>query len=186
MAKEKKEEKLNPFEQTIKNYLDQRAAQDELFAVTYAKPDKNLKECCNYVMECAKKGGRQGYDDSEVYNWAVHYYDEDDIKNIKPVSGKVVVNHSIELTEEEKDKARTEAIAQFTAEEKKKIILDYKPELTEEDMAIARDRAINEAVEEAKKKMLEKKKAKAIKSPEAILDQEKETKKEEVSQGSLF
>lgn len=84
----------NEFKETIKAYLDKRASEDELFAVTYQKENKNLDECCNYVMECAKKGGCSAYSDNEVFGWAVHYYDEDDIKNIKPIAGKVVVNHA--------------------------------------------------------------------------------------------
>jgi hypothetical protein len=92
----------NEFKKTIKAHLEKRATEDELFAVTYKKENKNLDECCNYVMECAKKGGCAGYSDDEVFGWAVHYYDEDDIKNIKPISGKVIVNHSVELTEDDK------------------------------------------------------------------------------------
>lgn len=86
----------NAFKETIKAYLDKRAAEDELFATTYKKENKNLDECCSYVMQCAQKGGAQGYADEEVFGWAVHYYDEDDIKNIKSVNAKVVVNHTIE------------------------------------------------------------------------------------------
>ncbi len=44
---------------------------------------------------------------------AVHYYDEDNIDIGKPVNGNIVVNHAIELTEEEKTKARREAIQRF-------------------------------------------------------------------------
>jgi len=86
----------NAFKDTIKAYLDKRASEDELFSSTYKKENKNLEECCNYVMQCAKAGGCAGYSDDEVFGWAVHYYDEDDIKNIKPVNAKVIVNHHVE------------------------------------------------------------------------------------------
>lgn len=86
----------NTFKETIKAHLDKKAAEDELFAVTYQKENKNLDECCNYVVQCAKEGKCEGYDPEEVFNWAVHYYDEDDIKNIKPIDCKVVVNHAVE------------------------------------------------------------------------------------------
>lgn len=39
-----------------------------------------------------------------------HYYDEADIEIGKPIDCKVVVNHTVELTEEEKAEARREAI----------------------------------------------------------------------------
>lgn len=39
-----------------------------------------------------------------------HYYDEADIEVGEPIDCKVVVNHHVELTEEEKAEARKEAI----------------------------------------------------------------------------
>ena len=70
------------FETTIKNYLDNRAQTDSLFAETYKKANKNIKECCRYIISQARKLGGQAVavDDATVYGWAVHYYDEDDIK----------------------------------------------------------------------------------------------------------
>lgn len=112
----------NAFKETIKAYLEKRASEDELFAVTYKKENKNLDECCNYVMKCAKEGNCGGYADSEVFGWAVHYYDEDDIKNIKPISGKVVVNHSVELTEEDLQDAKKQAMQKVVSEQKEKMI----------------------------------------------------------------
>jgi hypothetical protein len=32
------------FKQTIQKYLEQRAASDELFAISYAKPDKSITD----------------------------------------------------------------------------------------------------------------------------------------------
>ncbi len=70
------------FETTIKNYLDKRAREDSLFAETYRKANKSIKECCRYIISRARKLGGQAVavDDATVYGWAVHYYDEDDIK----------------------------------------------------------------------------------------------------------
>ena len=41
---------------------------------------------------------------------AVHYYDEDGIQVGKPMNCKVMVNHAVELTEEEKAQARKAAM----------------------------------------------------------------------------
>ena len=74
------------FENTIKNYLDSRAKEDSLFAETYKKANKSIKECCKYIMQQAQKmynkrvNGGIAIDRKTVYGWAVHYYDEDDIK----------------------------------------------------------------------------------------------------------
>ena len=80
------------FETTIKNYLDNRAREDSLFAETYKKANKSIKECCRYIISRARKlGGTAGaVDDATVYGWAVHYYDEDNIK-VEASSGRVEV-----------------------------------------------------------------------------------------------
>ena len=109
------------FKQTIKAYLDKRAAEDTLFAKTYAKANKNLDECCNYILQQVKKSGCCGFADEEIYNMAIHYYDEDEIKDVKPVSAQVVVNHVVELTEAEKAEAKEKAKADFEKEQLAKI-----------------------------------------------------------------
>jgi hypothetical protein len=148
----------NAFKETIKAYLDKRASEDELFAVTYKKENKNLDECCNYVMKCAKDGGCGGYSDDEVFGWAVHYYDEDDIKNIKPVSGKAIVNHSVELTEEDKAEVKAEAmklaIEEAKVEAKKN--LSETIELSEEDIQAAKNQAIEKIATDQKEKLVAK------------------------------
>lgn len=110
-----------PFKEAIKSYLDKRAAEDTLFAKTYAKANKSLDECCNYILQQVKKSGCCGFADDEIYGMAVHYYDEDDIKDVKPVSAKVVVNHVVELTEAEKAEAKEKAKADFEKEQLAKI-----------------------------------------------------------------
>lgn len=109
------------FKTTIKAYLDKRAAEDTLFAQTYAKENKNLDECCNYILQEVKKSGCCGFDDDEIYNMAIHYYDEDDIKDVKPVSAKVVVNHTVELSDEEKAEAKEKAKADYEKEQLAKL-----------------------------------------------------------------
>ena len=50
-----------------------------------------------------------------------HYYDEDNIDVGKPISCGVVVNHKVELTEEEKAQARKDALKAYQEEEMRKI-----------------------------------------------------------------
>lgn len=109
------------FKQSIKTYLDKRAEEDTLFAQSYAKPNKNIDECCNFVLQQVQKSGCNGFHDDEIFGMAVHYYDEDNIKDIKLVSARVVVNHVVELTEEEKKAAHEEAIKKYEADEIKKV-----------------------------------------------------------------
>ena len=68
----------------IKDYLDERASKDELFAKSYAKSNKNIDECYDYIVGEARKQCKDSdsvcISDDVVYGWAVHYYDEDNIK----------------------------------------------------------------------------------------------------------
>lgn len=105
------------FKQTIKAYLDNRATEDELFAKSYAKKGKNLDECTNFVLQQVQASGCNGFADEEVFSMAVHYYDEDNIKDVKPMNCRVVVNHKVELTEEEKKEAHEEALKKLQAEQ---------------------------------------------------------------------
>ena len=65
------------FKQVIQSYLEQRAKRDSLFATSFAKPNKNIDECCNYIIGEAKKCGGNAVcmSDDEVFGLAVHYYD---------------------------------------------------------------------------------------------------------------
>lgn len=109
------------FKQTIKKYLDEVAASDPLFAEKYNNPKKNIDDCVTYILNWVQKSGCQGFTDDEIYGQAIHYYDEDDIKVGKPVQCQVVVNHTVELTEEDKQKAKQEAIDKLVAQEQEKI-----------------------------------------------------------------
>lgn len=102
------------FKSVIKSYLDNRAAQDTLFALSYAKPNKSLDECVAYILGEVQKSGCNGFDDDEIYSMAMHYFDEDNIEVVKtPSNGRVVVNHHVELSEQEKQEAREAARKRF-------------------------------------------------------------------------
>ncbi len=109
------------FTRTIAEYLNQRAATDPLFAPNLQKPNKSIEECITYILSEVQKSGCNGFDDDEIYSMAVHYYDEDDIEEGKATNCQVMVNHVVELTEEEKAEARQEAIKQYQREELAKI-----------------------------------------------------------------
>lgn len=98
------------FQTAIQSYLEQRAEYDELFARSYRNPLKNIEDCITYILNYVQKSGCNGFDDDEIFGQAVHYYDEADIEVGKPIDCKVIVNHHVELTEEEKTEARKEAI----------------------------------------------------------------------------
>lgn len=116
---------MNNFEKAIKEYLDQRAAQDEQFAVTYAKEGKSIEECCKYINGEVSKLIENGescvpMQDADVYGMAVHYYDEDNIE-ITPVNANVSVGAphngaTYEPTEEDKEAAKQAALRRLEQE----------------------------------------------------------------------
>lgn len=93
------------FKETISNYIIANN-------IDIAKhPDKTLDGCIDFIFTTVKKSGCNGFTDDEVFGMAVHYYDEPNeaLGDIKHLTPNVVVNHHVELTEEEKEQARKEA-----------------------------------------------------------------------------
>lgn len=99
----------NAFNEAIKNYLDQRAKEDSLFAEAYKKKGKTIEGCCNYIIsevQKSAKGNRAAMTSDEVFSLAVHYYDEDNVKADKKVNARVVV--PAELVSKDKASKSTE------------------------------------------------------------------------------
>ena len=115
------------FKRTIQMYLEQRAAEDVLFAKNYRNPAKNIDDCVTYILNYVQKSGCNGFTDGEIYGQAIHYYDENEIEVGKPIQCQVVVNHVVELTEEEKQEARRKAVAQYQQMELQKLQNRNKP-----------------------------------------------------------
>ena len=98
------------FQLAISQYLSGRAALDPLFEKRFGNPDKSIEDCVTFILNQVQSSGANGFTDDEIYSLAVHYYMEDGIDPGKAVSCNVVVNHHVELSEEEindlKEKAR--------------------------------------------------------------------------------
>lgn len=115
------------FKQVIQSYLEERAKKDSLFAASFAKPNKNIDECCSYIIgEARKRGGNAVcMSDDEVFGLAVHYYDEDNIKVNKQSKSKVVVPKQPEKQKEltlTVEKPKPEQVAPNKRKGKKKEI----------------------------------------------------------------
>ena len=102
-------------------YLEQRAEEDTLFAKKYRNPAKNIDECVTHILNYVQKSGCSGFTDGEIFGQAIHYYEENEIEVGKPMDCQVVVNHVVELTEEEKAEARQNAARRYQEEELRKL-----------------------------------------------------------------
>ena len=117
MATTRENKGTRAFNKTIKAYLEERAENDALFAVKFANPSKSVEECVTYILNSVQKSGCNGFEDDEIFGMAVHYWEESEIEVGKPINCQVVVNHTVELTEEEKEEARQEAMAKLRDEQ---------------------------------------------------------------------
>ena len=109
------------FKEVIKNYLDNRAKEDELFRAKYETTTRTIDDVVNYIFHAVQQSGCCGLSDMEVYSMAVHAIDEPHLEIGKPMDCNVVVNHHIELTEEEKAEQRAIALKRYQEEEMRKL-----------------------------------------------------------------
>ena len=80
-----------------------------------------MDECVTHILNYVQKSGCSGFTDGEIFRQAIHYYEENEIEVGKPMNCQVVVNHVVELTEEEKAEARQNAARRYQEEELRKL-----------------------------------------------------------------
>ena len=104
------------FATAIKAMLDQRAADDPLFAEVYKKENKSIEECCNYIITEVQRMKVNALTDEEILAMAVHYYDEDKIIAVTAPACEVVVPNTPEIAEARKRELEAEAEKRYIAE----------------------------------------------------------------------
>jgi hypothetical protein len=88
------------FKREIQTYLEQRAASDELFAVSYAKRWKSIDNCILYILNTMYKSkSKIVFTGEEVCEMGIKYYSEDYINIGEPVKCRITVNHTAEHPE---------------------------------------------------------------------------------------
>ena len=108
------------FKQTIHSYLEQRASEDALFAEKYHAVNRSIDDIVTYILNEVMKSECHGFDDDEIYSLAIHAAEEKDLDDVK-------VNHVVELTDEEKQEARRNAIRRLENETYNRISQRSKP-----------------------------------------------------------
>ena len=105
----------------IKAYLDKRAGEDELFKAKYEAVNRPIEDIVAYIISEVQKSGVYGWTDDEVYSLAIHAAEETELKIPDMTQCQVVVNHQVQLTEEEKAEQRALALKRFQEEELAKV-----------------------------------------------------------------
>lgn len=101
------EQTTDPFKEAITSFLQEVATNDELFAKTFNKPYKNIDDCATYILNEVKKSGRMGFADDEIFNMAIHYYDEETVEIGKPLKAKVVINRPLAAPQRANDTSKS-------------------------------------------------------------------------------
>ncbi|WP_372934481.1 PcfK-like family protein [Mariniphaga sediminis] len=109
------------FKNAIEAKLNELAALDEKIASNLKKEGKSIDNCITYILNSVQKSGCNGFTDDEIYGMALHYYDEDKIDVGNPINSTVVINHKVELSDEEKKEAREKAQQQLIEDEKQRL-----------------------------------------------------------------
>lgn len=110
------------FKKVIEDYLLKQASIDSSFQLKMQNPLKNLDDCITYVLNTVQQSKCNGFTDEEIFNMAMHYYDEADIKVGDKVDMQVIINHKVQLTAEEIAKTKEQAIKDVILEQQKKIL----------------------------------------------------------------
>lgn len=109
------------FKKAIQSHLNKVAEKDSDFAKKMENQDKNIDDCITYILNQVKKSKVHGFEDSEIYGMAMHYYDENNIKVGDSINMDVRINHHVELTEEEIEELKKEAKQKVLDDEMKRI-----------------------------------------------------------------
>lgn len=116
------------FIEAIRQYLDSRAESDSLFAIRYADPSKSVEECCQFILNEVKRQGVTVMTNDEVYSLACHYFDGDCTADEigSPLNCKVVISKE-QLTEEDKEELRQQAMEQYKEEQLRELRRQSQP-----------------------------------------------------------
>ena len=151
-----KEKKLNVFERTIKKYLDNFAESDPLFHTKYKASKKTISDCCNYIANEVKNMKRTIFEDEEIFNLAIHFYEEGIEGTKDKVNYECKVSKPV-LSEEEKVKVKQEAKAELDRQKKELLKQEKENEIRRLKEIEEKEKAKEE---EHKKKVIQKEKAK--------------------------
>lgn len=109
------------FIHAIQKYLEREAENDEQFKAKWEKSGKGVNQVCNYIMTEVYKSRRCGWADDEIFGMAKHFIDEDELKDPGEANRvhRIVVNDTVELTTEDKEKAMQKAKVEYMAQLKR-------------------------------------------------------------------
>lgn len=85
----------NNFEKAISAFIEKEKIGNPDFLEATKKEDRNIEECCNYILNKVKKLGHNAMADDEVFDIVTEYYFAQEIEKPKPIKAKVSTGPSI-------------------------------------------------------------------------------------------
>lgn len=105
----------------IKEFLDNRAKEDELFRAKYETTTRTMDDVATYIFHEVQQSGCCSFSDMEVLSMALHVIDEPTLEIGEPMQCNVVVNYPVELSETEKAVQKALALKRYQEEELRKL-----------------------------------------------------------------
>ena len=138
------------FAKTIGAYIEREKQADSLFAKCVDdQPTKTVQGCVNYILKEVKKSGIAGWTDAEIFGMAKHFFDEKELNYPGAISARVIVNHHVELSDEEKAKAKEKALKDFEQAERERLEKKAKADMERE---VKREEAKTKALMEKRER----------------------------------
>ena len=139
------------FIERIQEFIDKQIAEDAAFAEKVRNTKRTVNDCASWMIEKLaqdfQKTGKMGYDDSEIYGLALHFFDEPNLKakgNLN-FQGLIMSNRPAtrpykprELTDEGKARLDDAAREQYKNEQLNKLRMQEQKEREKEEKRIAK------------------------------------------------
>ena len=111
----------------MQQMLQERILAEPALAIKLANPKKSLESAINYLCHEIQKSGLCVVDDQTVLSILLHFYAEDSIEDGgTPINCNIVVS-KLELSEEDKDELREQAMEQYKEEQLRELRRQSQP-----------------------------------------------------------
>lgn len=116
----------NPAIVAMQEMMQRRIEQEPQFALKMANPNKSMEGAINFLCNEVKKSGLCVLTDEAVEAILVHYWDEENIKEVDNIGCNIVVSKP-ELSEEDKAELKEQAMEQYREEQLRELRKQSQP-----------------------------------------------------------
>ena len=110
----------------MQELMRKRVEAEPMLALKMANPSKSMEGAINFLCNEVKKSGLTMLSDKDVESILVHYWDEDNIEEVKNVNCNIVVSKP-ELSEVDKAELREQAMKEYKEEQLRAIRRENQP-----------------------------------------------------------